>query len=275
MLREHVSFSEIKNWKECPWRHKLMYLDGIQTYENNPYAEFGTVIHDAIENFLKTKTMDHDSALSKLHEAWQKYGFDTDEFIDKMKRSRAQHGMSYRHEELSGWEKSLENILATVPGFLNEEFGDWKLVNAEDQIYEHVDDLKINFKGYIDAIIETEKKGKKIYWVIDWKTSGPRGWVSDKRRDFLTQVQVGFYKQFWSAREDVPLKDVRCAYVILKRNTKPKKCINFLPISVGPKFVERSDKLLNSMVKSVRSKLFLKNRNSCRFCAFYNTEHCR
>ena len=36
--REHVSFSEIKNWKECPYRHKLMYLDGIQTYENNPYA---------------------------------------------------------------------------------------------------------------------------------------------------------------------------------------------------------------------------------------------
>ena len=54
-VREHVSFSEIKNWKECPYRHKLMYIDGIQTYENNPYAEFGTVVHDSIENYLDSR----------------------------------------------------------------------------------------------------------------------------------------------------------------------------------------------------------------------------
>ena len=273
-LREHVSFSEIKNWKECPWRHKLMYLEGIKTYENNPYAEFGTVVHSALESFLKTRAIDLDTARNELHTAWEKYGFDTDIFIDKMRASRSQHGMMYRHEALPAWEKSLETILTSVPDFLTEEFGDWKLVSAEDQIYEHVSDLKINFKGYIDAIIETEKKGKKIYWVLDWKTSGPRGWDSRKRRDFLAQVQIGFYKQFWSSREGIPIKDVRCAYVILKRNTKPEKCINFIPISVGPKFIERSDKLMLSMVKGVRNKLFLKNRNSCRFCSFYNTEHC-
>ena len=182
--------------------------------------------------------------------------------------------MSYRHEEISAGERSLEIILDSLPEFLTDQFGEWKLVSAEEQIYEHVKDLKINFKGYIDAILETEKNGKKIFWVIDWKTSGPRGWPSQKRRDFMTQVQVGFYKKFWTEREGKDLKDVRCAYVILKRNTKPEKCINFFPVSVGPKFVAKADRLIYSMVKGVSNGLVLKNRNSCRFCAFYQTEHC-
>ena len=80
ILREHVSFSEIKNWKECPWRHKLMYLEGIQTYENNPYAEFGTVVHNSIEKFLKTKIMDFDAAKIELQEIWDKFNFDSEEF---------------------------------------------------------------------------------------------------------------------------------------------------------------------------------------------------
>jgi hypothetical protein len=218
--------------------------------------------------------MDHDAAKTELQEIWNKFNFDSEEFVLKMIAARSQHGIGYRHENLDKWLESIDNILSVVPSFLEKEFGDWKLISAEDQIYEHVPDLKINFKGYIDAVIETEKRGQKIYWVLDWKTSGPRGWDSRKRRDFLIQSQVGFYKQFWAARENVELKDVRCAYVILKRNTKPERCVNFLPVSVGPKFVEKSDKLLLSMVKSVRAKLFLKNRNSCMFCPFFNTEHC-
>ena len=273
-VREHVSFSEIKNWKECPYRHKLMYIDGIQTYENNPYAEFGTVVHDSIENYLKTKKMDTATAQINLRAAWDKFGFDSEDFVQKMIESRAQHGMSYKHESFENWAASLETILGVVPSFLDEEFPGWELVAAEDQIYEVVHSLDVNFKGYIDAIISVENKGKKIYWVIDWKTSGARGWAKQKRMDFMTQAQVGFYKKFWSDREGIDLKNVRCAYVLLKRNTKPEKCINMIPVSVGPKFVERTDKLLRSMVTAVNRGLKLKNRNSCRFCAFYQTEHC-
>ena len=52
---KHISYSELKTWAECPWKHKLMYVDKIETYENNPYAEFGTVIHDLtnVKNGMK------------------------------------------------------------------------------------------------------------------------------------------------------------------------------------------------------------------------------
>ena len=26
---KHVSYSEIKIWNECPYKHKLIYIDGI------------------------------------------------------------------------------------------------------------------------------------------------------------------------------------------------------------------------------------------------------
>ena len=29
IIKEHVSYSEIKVWKECGWRHKLVYVDKL------------------------------------------------------------------------------------------------------------------------------------------------------------------------------------------------------------------------------------------------------
>ena len=31
--KQHISFSEIKIWKECPYRHKLLYIDKVGEYE--------------------------------------------------------------------------------------------------------------------------------------------------------------------------------------------------------------------------------------------------
>ena len=55
ILKEHVSYSEVRQWKECPWRHKLLYIDKLRTFEESPHLHYGTIIHDACEHFLKTK----------------------------------------------------------------------------------------------------------------------------------------------------------------------------------------------------------------------------
>ena len=67
--KPHVSFSEVKIWKECSYRHKLAYVDKLDVYENNPYADYGTAVHNAIENYLKTRTMDIDSCLEEIDSA--------------------------------------------------------------------------------------------------------------------------------------------------------------------------------------------------------------
>ena len=272
--KEHISYSEVKNWRECPWKHKLMYIDKIETYENNPYAEFGTIIHDTIESYLKSGTMRTDDVETRLHEKWEEMHFDSAEYISKMVIQRKKFDLKYRHEKFDSWVKSANNILAAIPEFMEYNFGDWEYISAEEQLYEPMPELGLNFKGFIDAIIKSKKNNKEKYWVIDWKTTGPRGWYVDKRRDFLVQAQVGLYKKFWAEREQIPLKSIGCGYALLKRNTRQERCAWFMPVSVGPKFITKSEKLLESMVKSVRKGMNLKNRSNCKFCPFYQTEHC-
>jgi len=47
-----------------------------------------------------------------------------------------------------------------------------------------------------------------------------------------------------------------------------------VPVSVGPKTLTKGVKLMTNMIKSVRKGMYLKNRNSCKYCPFYNTEKC-
>mgnify|MGYP003626823700 CR=1 FL=1 len=272
--KPHVSYSEIKIWKECTWKHKKMYIDKIQTWEDNPYAEFGTIIHDTIENYLKTGEMNTGEIEQKLRAKWDEYGFEDPDYIKKMHIQRAKFDLKYRHEKFSSWVKSAFSILESIPNFMKDNFGDWTYISAEEQLYESIAGQELKFKGFIDAIIKSNINGKEKYWIIDWKTTGPRGWYADKRRDFLTQAQIGLYKKYWSQRENIPMNQIGCGYALLKRNTKPEKCAWFMQVSVGPTFVAKADKLVDSMVRTVNKGLFLKNRTSCRFCSFYQTEHC-
>ena len=273
--KPHISYSELKTWRECPWKHKLMYIDKLETWEDNPYAEFGTIIHDIIESYLKTGVMNTDNVETRLLEKWEYYGFDKQEYIDKLTLQRSKFGLKYRHEAFKSLVKSAHNILNNIPDFMKQNFGDWEYISAEEKLYEDMPGYELKFKGFIDAIIKSNINGKEKYWIIDWKTTGPRGWYTDKRRDFLTQAQIGLYKKFWSEREKIPLNSVGCGYALLKRNTKQEKTAWFMTVSVGPKFITKADKLIESMVKSVNKGLNLKNRSNCRFCSFYQTEHCR
>ena len=167
------------------------------------------------------------------------------------------------------------SILKNFPEWIDKEFPEWELIDAEHELYEKIENLDLSFKGYIDCIIKAKnKRGKDIIWVIDWKTTGPAGWFFKKRRDFTLLAQVGLYKKYISKKLNIELKDIRCAYVFLKRGSNLKNYIEKFQVSVGPKFLERTDKLVISMIKSVEKGIFLKNYDSCKFCPFTNTEHC-
>ena len=44
----HISFSELKIWAECPFKHKLMYIDKIVKFEGNEFTAFGSRDNDDI-----------------------------------------------------------------------------------------------------------------------------------------------------------------------------------------------------------------------------------
>ena len=55
-MRKHISFSELKIWNECPYKHKLVYKDKIKEFLGNEYTAFGTAIHYVCENIALNKS---------------------------------------------------------------------------------------------------------------------------------------------------------------------------------------------------------------------------
>ena len=64
--KEHVSFSEIKCWKECSYRHKLSHIDKVDIFEPSPYLDFGTTVHEGCETLLERKKLDGDKLIKDI-----------------------------------------------------------------------------------------------------------------------------------------------------------------------------------------------------------------
>ncbi len=269
--KPHVSFSEVKHWKECPYRHKLLYIDKIDMFEPSPYLDFGTAVHEGCETLLERKDVPKEKLLNDIREAWKKYDFDNPEWVAKQpdwyKRSYA---------PLEEWCNWAVNMWEEVVPFLDEEFPGWTLHAAEEKLYEPISEKDLSFKGFIDGVIKVPKKRGEghEYWLIDWKTAGKGGWRSDKKRDFLMQLQLVLYKYYWAQKHSVPHNQIRCAFITLGRGAKKGKVCQIVKVSAGPKTLVKGVKVLNSMISGVRRKLYLKNRNSCKYCQYYKTEHC-
>ena len=269
--KPHVSFSEVKVWKECSYRHKLAYVDKLDSYQANPYADYGTAVHNAIENYLKTKSMDIPTCHAEISQKWVENEYRGEVYLEKMKPNKW-----YKDLPVEEWQSYATDVLESFPEWLDNQFLEWELVDAEHQLYEPIEGHEeLSFKGFVDCLLKCkDKKGNELLWVIDWKTTGKAGWFGKQRKDFLKTSQVGLYKRYISRKLGIELKDIRCAYVFLKRGAKKEKCLDIFTVSVGPKFVERADKMVDSMIKNVKKGFSMKNYNSCRFCPFSNSEHC-
>jgi len=259
----HVSYSEIVDWLECSFRHKLKHIQKLDFDKPTEHTEFGGIIHDAIEHYLMTgEPLDPVATSLKVREMLSKMeGFTGD---------------------ADTWAASVEPIFQELPGFLADNFSNYKLIAAEQQLMENVAGKKERFfKGFIDCVVEYDKLdmrkkepvAEREYYVIDWKTSS-WGWTGEKKRDPVKQMQLVFYKHFWCLKNNVPLDKVKCAWVILKRDAKPGNHIELVPVSVGPKAVEKALQTLNQMIASIEKGLFVKNRNSCKYCPYKNTSDC-
>lgn len=268
--KKHISFSEIKDWKDCPYRHKLKYIDKIDMFSPSPYLDFGTAVHEGCETLLEAKEVDREKLIKDIKDAWQEHGFDNPDWYS------LQPGW-YKHKPVEEWCKWAENMWDEVMPFLDENFPGWEVQAAEEDLYEEIKDANLSFKGFIDAIIKVPKKrgtGHE-YWIIDWKTAGPGGWRSDKKRDFKMQLQLILYKYYWANKHDISHKDIKCAFVTLGRGAKKGKVCNLVAVSAGPKTIAKGVKVMNNMITSVKKEMNLKNRNSCTFCVYHNTPHCK
>jgi len=267
--KPHISFSEIKTWKECSWKHKLTYVDKIDVFEPSPFLDFGTAIHEGCESLIEKSEPDRTKLILDIRNAWNEHGFDDPDWVEK------QPGW-YKYHHCDEWVDWANNMWDDVPRFLDKEFPNWETVAAEEELYEEIEDSDIKFKGFIDAIIKVPKKRGDgfIYWILDWKTANSYGWRRQKKQDILMTAQLILYKYFWARKHNIPLGDIRCGFVLLKRGGSPGNMCDLVSVSVGPKAIDRALKIMRSMIKMVNKKFNLKNRNSCTYCPFKDTKHC-
>ena len=267
--KQHVSFSEIKMWKECAYKHKLTHVDKIDVFEPSPFLDFGTAVHEGCESLIEKKSPDRDKLILDIRSAWAKHGFDDPDWVAK------QPGW-YKYAPVNDWVDWANNMWDDIPRFLDQEFPGWETVKAEEELYEDIEGFDIKFKGFIDAIIKVpNKKGDGwIYWILDWKTANAYGWKRQKKQDILMTAQLILYKHFWSRKHDIPLNDIRCGFILLKRGGKPGNMCDIVKVSVGPKSLDKGLKIMRSMIKNVQKQFSLKNRNSCTYCPYKDTEHC-
>jgi hypothetical protein len=264
--KSHISFSEVRDWKECSFRHKLKYIKKIELGQPGPLLDFGTAVHASCEDFLKTRVMNPKLATDTIRKSWEK---NKDlKYIDKDGKEK----QSFSNVEQ--YVKEAEDILADVPKWMEETFPGWELIDAEHYLYEPIDGHPHAFKGFIDGVIKCKgARGKTVVWLVDWKTTS-WGWSTEKKSDDMVRAQLVLYKNFWSAKTGTDPKDVRCGFILLKRTAKAGAHCELVTTSVGDVTTGRSLKVINNMIVSVKKGMALKNRASCTFCDYHKTEHC-
>lgn len=223
--------------------------------------DFGTAVHASCENFLKTRVMDSSIAIKIIENSWE---------VNK-------DVAGFEAALLPVFLKEAEAILADVPAWMDAQFPNWEFVDSEHYLYEPIEAYPNHaFKGYIDGVIKCPHKTKKRYdiWLLDWKTTS-WGWDNDKKNDPNVKAQLVLYKNYWSKKTLTNPKHIKCGFILLKRAAKPGKHCELVTISVGEVVTAREIVNVNRMILHTRLGTMVKNRFSCKYCDFYQTEHCK
>jgi hypothetical protein len=250
----HISFSALKDWNFCAWYHKLTRIDKIGGFEGNAFTAFGNAIHEVCEKKLLREKVNEDDLFLERFE----------HFLSELKEEQDPKLVSDMREQGKA-------ILPEIEDALEDYFGDYEVLGSEIPLEETIEgEDSIIFKGYIDGVVATPDG--KVH-IFDWKTCS-WGWDAKRRNEPMTTYQLTLYKYFFARKMDVDPKNVETHFALLKRTSK-KDRVEFFRVTSGPRKTENALKLLNKALYNIKNKRYIKNRLSCRNCAFNKTEHCR
>jgi len=259
-MRSHISFSELKIWNECPYKHKLVYKDKIKEFLGNEYTAFGTAIHYVCEKAVMdepSKNLDY-----IFHE----------KFLEEVKLLK-ENNVDINHKMISQMREQSKNIIDYIIPALKECFNKFEVISVEEQLFIPIKDTNLMFKGFIDLVLKTSD-GK--YHVIDWKSCS-WGWDSRKKADRMITYQLTFYKHFFAEKHNIDPKNIETHFALLKRTAKSNN-VEIFRVTSAAKKTENALNLLNKATYNIVNNNHVKNRLSCTTgygCEFYKTQYCR
>tara|TARA_R100001129_G_scaffold178323_1_gene153995 strand:+ start:4713 stop:5486 length:774 start_codon:yes stop_codon:yes gene_type:complete len=254
----HISFSEIKNWAECPWRHKLLYVDKLDVRSGNEYSAFGTAVHDTVEKMLQGTDQDP-------------YEYFHLKFNEQLAKSATDTGSKLAEDMRVQINGVFESIIPALDKYFHEK-GGWTLVDTEFELMQPISETDIkdyNFKGFVDLIV---KDGEGHYHVIDWKTC-TWGWNARKKSNTLLTRQLVYYKYYYAKSLGIDPRCVSTHFGLIKRTAK-KDRVEIFRVTSGERKTKNSLDFLDQALYNIQNRTSIKNRLSCLYCPFKDTEHC-
>tara|TARA_R110000824_G_scaffold97953_7_gene233806 strand:- start:855 stop:1631 length:777 start_codon:yes stop_codon:yes gene_type:complete len=257
-MKQHISYSELKIWAECSWRHKLQYIDGLAPFKGNEFTTFGTALHAVSEKFLIDKNAKNPEEYFEM------------QFLNELKNLKEKDSELVLDSNLVQQMRTQGVTLAplVVPS-LREHFGDYEIISVEEKLYEPIEANDHKFKGYIDVVIKKDD----MYHIIDWKSCS-WGWRRDKKTDQLMTYQLTLYKAFFAKKHNIDPKKIKTHFGLLKRTAKTNQ-IEIFEVSSGEKKTQNALNLINNALYNILNKRFIKNKLSCKYCPFDGTKHCK
>jgi len=255
----HISFSELRNWKQCAFYHKLTYVDKIAGFVGNEFTAFGKAIHESCEKLL-VKGDDGEMC-----------GFFIDQY-EKEITTLLKQDVELKQKLVNEMEEQGKKLLPLILPEINEYFNDFSTVSTEERLMVPIEESRIKgykFKGFIDLVIKTSD-GK--YHIIDWKTCS-WGWDKFKKSDPMMTYQLVLYKYFFARKHNIDPKNIETHFALLKRTAK-KDNVEIFRVTSGPRKTKNALNLLLNAIYNISNKRFLKNRLACTKCEFNKTEHC-
>ena len=256
-MNKHISFSELKNWSQCAYYHKLVYIDKLKGFEGNLYTAFGSALHTVCEKVVLKEVADKKS-LFQLS-----FSKEINELPENIKEN-------LDVKMVSDMRRQGDFLVDLILPALKDQFNKFEVISVEEKIYEPIEDQNLNFKGFIDLVIKTED-GK--YHVIDWKSCS-WGWNFKRKTDPMTTYQLTFYKHYFAKKHNIDPKNIETYFALLKRTAK-KDHVEIFRVTSGAKKTENALNLLTKALYNIKAKKHIKNRLNCRQCEFYKTAHCK
>ena len=256
--REHISYSELKDWAHCPHYHKKAWVEKVAPFEGNEYTAFGSAIHDVCEK----KLLKEDINPTQLFQL----GF------AKRIQELLEKNIEFNPTNVQQMKTAGPAILEEVDDALQDYFGDYEVFSSEEMLYVPIENFNIFFKGFVDAVV----KVGDTYHLFDWKTCS-WGWDSRKKAEKLVTYQLTLYKHFFCQKHGIDPEKVETHFALLKRTAK-KDRVEIFRVTSGPKKTENALKLLYQAIYNITKKFAIKNRLNCHKpypCKLLNTEHCR
>jgi hypothetical protein len=256
---KHVSYSEIKIWNECPFKHKLIYIDGLAGFEGNEYTCFGTALHSVCE-FGVSGVLDKEDFGEHFNVIFEKE-------LEGLPKK-----VELRENLIAEMRDQAEPIYSKVLGELSKAFPEYEVHQAEEKLFEPIKEFtedSCDFKGFIDLVIKTPD-GK--YHIIDWKTCS-WGWDQQKKSDRMTTYQLTLYKKFWCQKHNIDPEMVETYFGLLKRTAKANN-VEIFRVTSGSRKTQNATDFLLKAVTAISRGFHIKNRMSCKGCEFNKTENC-